>query len=75
MEIEDITKKVATELPASETIEHPLPDSAEGVKALEKESSEGHDGIVIQEPCEERILSEASGRRKRQLREERSQPS
>ena len=58
MEIEDITKKVATELPASETIEHPLPDSAEGVKALEKESSEGHDGIVIQEPCEEQVIEE-----------------
>ena len=55
MEIEDITQKVATELPVSETIEHPLSDSAEGVKALGKESSEGHDSIVIQEPCEEQV--------------------
>ena len=58
MDIEDITQKVATEVPASKTIEDPLPDSAEGVKALEKESSEGHDSIVIQEPSEEQVPEE-----------------
>ena len=58
MDIEDITQNVATEVPASKTIEDPLPDSAEGVKALEKESSEGHDSIVIQEPSEEQVPEE-----------------
>lgn len=60
MEIEDITQKNTTEVPVSEIVEHPLPDSAEGVKTLDKDGDEQQDidSVVIKEPSDEQSSNE-----------------